>query len=411
MTTELNPSAAGAGDGADTAAPDAPGADLPTPVFDDVIVDLTADHPALVEIPPDEGAPVPTGPTPWSEGPSRGAAMARSAGRIAAAIAGALVIFGFFTMLKGVNPITAYRDMIVSSFGDWKSIGEILIRSAPIILAALAVTVPARAGLLNVGGEGQLLIGGVAAAGVSIALGPDASPVLGMVLMVVAAMVAGALWAGFAAVLRLWVGINESVTTLLMNYIALDVLLYLIYEPWKDKAGSGQPATKALPVGERLPLLGTSRVHVGIIIALVVAVVMAVVLKRTSWGFRLGVVGGNAEAARRAGLRVGVLLISAMAIGGALAGLGGWVQLAGAEFKLRPGFIATYGYIGFLASWLGKHKPLPVVGAALLLSAIAIGGDSLQLDAKLPAATVNILMALLLLAVFGFSRSKKDVPA
>lgn len=386
-----------------------PGSDLEPPVFDDVMVDLTAEHPQLVEIPADEGAPTAT-PAAASE-PSPLVGWARTTGRVALALAGALVIFGAFTAMKGVNPITAYREMFVSTFTDWKSAGEILIRGAPIVLAALAVAVPARAGLINVGGEGQLLIGGVAAAGVSILLGPDAAPALAMVLMIVGAMVAGAAWAGLAAVLRLWVGINESVTTLLMNYIALDVLLYLIYEPWKDKAGSGQPATKALPVGERLPLLGTSRVHVGIIIALVAAVVVAVVLKRTSWGFRLGVVGGNAEAARRAGLGVGVLLISAMAIGGALAGLGGYVQLAGTEFKLRPGFIATYGYIGFLASWLARHKPLPVAGAALLLSALAIGGDSLQLDAKLPAATVNILMALLLLAVFGFSRSKKAVPA
>lgn len=162
-------------------------------------------------------------------------------------------------------------------------------------------------------------------------------------------------------------------------------------------------------MGARLSLLGGSRVHIGIVIALVITVVMALVLSRTSWGFRLGVVGGNAEAARRAGLRVGMLLVTAMAVGGALAGLGGLTQLAGTEFKLRPGFLLGYGYIGFLASWLAKHKPIPVAGAALLLSAITIGGDSLQLDSKLPAATVNILMALVLLAVFGFSASRKAV--
>ena len=130
------------------------------------------------------------------------------------------------------------------------------------------------------------------------------------------------------------------------------------------------------------------------------------VLKKTSWGFRLRVTGGNPEAARRAGMRVGALLLSAMLVGGALAGLGGLAQYAGSEFKLRPGFCATYGYLGFLASWLAGHKPIAVAGSAILLSAIAIGGDSLQIDAGLPAASVNILIALVLLAMFGLRKRK-----
>jgi simple sugar transport system permease protein len=120
-------------------------------------------------------------------------------------------------------------------------------------------------------------------------------------------------------------------------------------------------------------------------------------------------VGGNPEAARQAGLRVGVLLLTAMLVGGALAGLGGFTQLAGVEHKLRPGFLLTYGYIGFLASWLARHHPVRVALAATLLAAIAVGGDSLQLDSALPAASVNVLMALVLLGVFGWGARKKAV--
>ncbi|MEZ5143278.1 MAG: ABC transporter permease [Acidimicrobiales bacterium] len=366
-----------------------------------------ADAEALHGVDESVNAPLPPAPEA-SEERTGLPSWARTTGRVVVAVVGALALFGLITALKGVNPFTAYADMFGSTFSSPSKIGEIFVRGTPIILAALAVAIPARAGLVNVGGEGQLVIGGVAAAGVALAL-PDLPGSVLLVLMIVAAMVAGALWAAVAALLRLWVNINESVTTLLMNYIAVDVMLFLIYDPWKDKAGSGQPATPALPVGARLSLLGSSRVHIGIIIALVITVIVALVLSRTSWGFRLGVVGGNAEAARRAGLRVGLLLVTAMAVGGALAGLGGLTQLAGTEFKLRPGFLLGYGYIGFLASWLARHKPLPVAGAALLLSAITIGGDSLQLDSKLPAATVNILMALVLLAVFGFSASRKAV--
>ncbi len=297
--------------------------------------------------------------------------------------------------------------MFVSTFTSWDSIAGIVVRSTPIILAGLAVTVPARAGLINVGGEGQMIIGGICAMGVSLAVNGSLPGGLTLVLMVLAAAVGGAAWSLIAAALRQYMNISESVTTLLLNYVALDLMFFLIYDRWKDPNGTGQPTTRALPVSERLSLIGWGRVHTGLFIALGAAAIIAVVFRSTSWGFRLRVVGGNAEAARRSGLKVGMLLLSAMAVGGALAGLGGLTQLAGAEFKLRPGFIATYGYIGFLASWLGRHRPMYVVLASLLLSSIAISGDSLQLDSQLPAASVNILMSLILLMVFGFGTKRK----
>ena len=154
-------------------------------------------------------------------------------------------------------------------------------------------------------------------------------------------------------------------TTLLLNYLALNLMLFLIYDPWKDTNGSGQPVTRALFTAERLPLIGTSDVHWGLFIAIVAAAAVWWVLRSTRWGFQLRVVGGNTEAARRAGLSVGFLLVSAMFVGGALAGLGGFTQLAGAEFKLRSGFLVTYGYIAFLASWLARHRPIQVARGRL----------------------------------------------
>jgi simple sugar transport system permease protein len=354
----------------------------------------------------DAGSPEPAVTAPEPDA-GRRRELRDGAVRVAVALAGSLGLFAVLMLVKGVNPITAYADMVSSTFTDKTSLGGILVRATPLVLAALAVAVPARAGLINVGGEGQLIMGGIAAMGVSLALGGSAPGPLTLVLMGVAAMVAGGLWSALAAVLRLGVGISESVSTLLLNYVALDLMYFLIYERWKDREGSGQPATRALETGERLPLLGDSRVHLGLLIAVVAAVVIFAVFRTTSWGFRLRVVGGNPEAARRAGLKVGTLLVTSMLVGGALAGLGGFTQLAGAEFKLRSGFIVGYGYIAFLASWLARHKPLGVIGSCVLLSAIAIGGDSLQLDAGLPAAGVNVLMALLLLGVFGFGRKRE----
>lgn len=332
--------------------------------------------------------------------------LARGAGRLALAYAGALVLFGAFVLTKGANPLEVYGDMWRSTVLNGTSLGQVLVKASPLILAGLAVAVPARAGLVNVGGEGQVIMGAVGAGGVALALDGTLSGGVMVVVMMLAAALAGGLWAALAGVLRLTVRVNEAITTLLLNYVAIDLLLYLIYQPWKDMNGSGQPASRQLAVAARLPLLGTSRVHAGFVIAIVATAVIFALLRWTSWGFRLRVVGGNAEAARRAGLPVSRLLLSAMVVGGALAGLGGMVHFAGAEFKLRPGITLNFGYIAFLAAWLARHEPVKVAGAAVLLALIAIGGDSLQLDSGLPAAAVNVLMGLVLVAVMGRGRTR-----
>jgi general nucleoside transport system permease protein len=354
---------------------------------------------ALAVAPPTDDVPFVQLPTSSRKTPRR-----LAVGPLIGAVA-ALAIFAIFILIKRHNPATVYFDMVRSTLTDRASWGDIAIRACPLILGALAVTVPARAGLVNVGGEGQLLFGGLAGMGVALAL--DGRLVSGptLVLMALGAAAGGATLAAVAVALRLWVGINEAVTTLLLNYIALNAQRFLIFDRWKDTKGSGQPATRPLTDAERLPLLG-GRVHAGIVISLVAVMVVGLLLVRSRWGFRLRVVGGNAEAARRAAFSVRRLLTSAMITGGALAGLGGFAQLAGAEFTLRQGFLATYGYTAFLASWLGRHKPVRVLFAAIVLAALAVGGDSLQIDSKLPAASVNVLMALVLLGAFGSARRK-----
>jgi simple sugar transport system permease protein len=277
--------------------------------------------------------------------------------------------------------------------------GDVLVRATPFVLAGLAVAIPARAGMVNVGGEGQIVIGAVAAAGVGLALDQDASGALVIVLMLLAAGLAGAVWSALAALMRTALKVPEAITTLLLNYVAFDVMLYLIYDAWKDPKGTGQPTSRPLAEGAQLPIIFGSRVHLGIVFAAVAAAFIWFALNRTGWGFRLRVVGGNGEAARRAGLPVNRLMISAMAAGGALGGIAGMVHFAGAEFSLRQGMTAGFGYTAFLASWLGRHQPLKVVVGSLLLAFLAVGGSSLQIDSNLPAATVNVLMALVLLAV------------
>jgi simple sugar transport system permease protein len=332
----------------------------------------------------------------------RALVIGRAVGRYAIAYAAALVIFGAIVLVKGANPVTTLVDMVHATL-DTKSMGDVLVRTAPYLLAALAVAVPARAGLVNVGGEGQIIMGCVGAAAAARWLDGDVSGAIVIAAMMLAAALAGAIWAGIAGGLRVGLRIPEAITTLLLNYVALDVMLYLIYDPWKDASGTGQPTSKPLTKGSELPTFhfGEGTAHIGIIVAAVAAVAVWLLLRSTSWGFTLRVVGGNGDAAKRAGLPVGRLLLSAMLVGGALAGLAGMVHFAGSEYKLRTGMTAGFGYTAFLASWLGRHHPLKVVLGAALLAFLAIGGTSLQLDAGLPAATVNVLMALVLLAVLG----------
>jgi ABC-type uncharacterized transport system permease subunit len=326
--------------------------------------------------------------------------------RWGAALFGAFLIFSVLLITKGSNPLQVYSDAWTSTFARQQSLEDIIIKMSPFVLAALAVVVPARAGMSNVGGEGQVIIGAVAACGTALALGDKVSGGLLIALMIVTSMLAGAFWAGIAGAMRLILKVNEAVSTLLLNYVALDVLLFLIYQPWRANP-TGQPATRELVGAAKLPLLGTSSIHIGIVIALIAVLVVWILLTFTTWGFRLSVVGGNAEAARRAGMPVAKLLLSALLVGGALAGLAGMVHFAGVEYKLRPGFGSQIGYTAFLASWLARHRPIPVIIACFVFAALTVAGDSLQLDAGLPAATVNILTGLILVAVLGWTSSKR----
>jgi simple sugar transport system permease protein len=289
-----------------------------------------------------------------------------------------LGLFGVFVASQKANPFGVYQSLLDSSILSTGSVPAVLVRAVPIALAALAVSVPARAGLVNVGGEGQLIIGAVAATGVGVALGQHVPGPMGWVAMAV--------------------GANEAVTTLLMNFVANDIMLYLLYQPWKDPTGGGQPESRPLTSNEVLPRVFGSSVNLGVIVALVVAMGVYVVLKRSGWGFALRVVGGNQEAARRAGLPVKTLMVSSMLAGGGLAGLGGMLYLAGTQLQLLPGGTLDYGYIAFLAAFLGRHDPLKVVLSALLFSAIAVGAPGLQLNYGFDGNVVDVLLALIVCA-------------
>lgn len=323
---------------------------------------------------------------------------------VTGAYVASLGVFAVIAAIEGANPFTVFHSMLGSALFNNGSFEQTLLRAIPICLAALAVAVPARAGLVNVGGEGQLIVGAVAATGIGVDIGASVPGVVSWVAMIAGGALAGAVWAGIAGVLRIRLGVNEAVTTLLLNFIANDILLYLTYQPWKDPAGLGQPQSKPLAIQAQLPVIFGSQLNIGVIITVVAVGVVWYAVKRTGWGFAIRVTGGNPAAAQRAGLKVPGLMLSAMVAGGALAGIGGALNLAGVETMLRPDITLTFGYVAFLASFLARHDPFKTALAALLFSAIALSGNGLQISTGLTGTITDILLGLIVLAPLALTK-------
>ncbi|MBO9532133.1 MAG: ABC transporter permease [Solirubrobacteraceae bacterium] len=280
------------------------------------------------------------------------------------------------------------------------SLPDVLIRCCPLLLTALAVTIPARTGLVNVGGEGQFFLGALGAAVVASGLSESTPSLVAIVLIALGGMVFGALWAGLAALLKVASGVNETISTLLLNYVAALIVAYAVTGPLQDPEAANFPIGAPIPDSARLPLIGD--VHVGVIVALVCAVGVSWLLARTRWGFKARAAGGNPIAALRGGLPVASLIVGALLLGGLLAGLGGALEVMGPDGRLRQGLGVGFGFLGFLASWLALHRPGWVVASVVLIASISVGGDSLQIDLSLPATSVYVVTATVLLVVLGW---------
>lgn len=283
---------------------------------------------------------------------------------------------------------------------------DVLIRCCPLLLTALATMIAARTGLVNVGGEGQFAVGAVGAAAFATLLSDSTSGLVGMVVIALGGIAFGALWAGVAALLKIAAGVNETISTLLLNYVATLILAYAVTGPLKDPEAANFPIGAPIPEATRLPEIG--EVHVGVILAVLLAGVIGWLLASTRWGFRARVAGGNPRAALRGGLPVTTLVLIALLVGGGLAGLAGALEIMGPDGRLRQGLGVGFGFLGFLASWLAMHRAGWTLAAVLLIASISVGGDSLQLDLGLPSTSVYVVTAAVLLVVLGLRGSAKE---
>lgn len=327
--------------------------------------------------------------------------------RFGLAIGAAMAVFAVIILLDGTNPLDTIQIMWDSSLGTEFGRNEMLVKLIPFGLCALAVAIPARVGLINVGGEGQFYFGAWAAAGVILYSGAPGWSLIPLAFL--AGAVGGGAWAGLVALLRVKGSVNEAISSLLLNFVAIQFVNYFVYGPWKDPDGPNWPFSAMFPGSAMLPIVWGDRVSAAIVFVLVGLCGMWLILRYTRTGYEARVVGGNPLAAERSGIPVAKYLFWAMVVGGAVAGIAGMAEVTGIQGRLRPGISVNYGYIGFLAAWLGGHRPMGIFLACLLFGAISVGGDGLQLGLDLPGSTVNILMALILFAVLAGRKNRSGV--
>lgn len=309
------------------------------------------------------------------------------------AILAALLVFGIVVWFAGVNPLEVWLLLFKGAFGDWYSWQNTLQRAAPLMLTALCVAIPARAGLVIIGGEGALVLGGLACAGLAQGL-PLPDNLAGTVLVCAAGALAGALWIMLAGWLRQFRGINETISSLLLAYVAIGLFKHLVEGALRDPGSLNKPSTHALSEGLRISGMAGSDVHWGLVIGVVACLVAGLWLRTTPSGFAVRVVGGNPRAAQLVGLPASRLILVACALGGAAAGLAGAIEVAAVHTSANAALIAGYGYAGILVAFIARHHPVAVIPVAVLFGGFGAAGSLLQRRLGLPDASVLVLQGI-----------------
>src|SRR3954447_12543006 len=294
----------------------------------------------------------------------------------------------------GHSPAELLSILISGSVGSNFALQGTLLKSIPLLLTGLSVAIAFRAGVWNIGGEGQFLAG---------ALGAFLAARYGMIAAIAASMIAGAIWASIASAMRLWRNAPEVLTTILLNFIAIHLLGYAVNGPLQEASGK-YPQSDAIPMTSMLPTLGD--LHAGILLAILAAIAAWFLLYRTSEGLRLRASGFNRNAAKWAGVNVDAQLVRAMAISGAMAGLAGGIELLGVTHRLFERFAAGYGYAGIAVALLAQLHPLGTIASAFFFGALTTGAGELQRTAGISSMVATLAQAIVILAMIVFTRRK-----
>ena len=311
------------------------------------------------------------------------------------AIVVAAAIFAVFLLAIGKSPVDFIAYVWRGGFGTAFSLENTLQRSSPLIMTALAVAIPARIGLIMIGGEGALVIGGFAAAALAIPMIGVVPPLITLILMAITAMAVGGFWVGIAGFLRYARGVNETISSLLLTYIGIAIMNFFVEGALRDISNPNKPSTKPLTDAYMVGTIPGTEVHWGIVAGVALCVALYLLIERTTFGFAARVTGGNFRAALAQGLPVGKLIVACSAIAGASAGLAGFFEVAAIQGRANASLAAGYGFTGILVSFLARHNPLVIPPVAILFGGIVAAGGLIQRRMGLPDATVQVLEGLI----------------
>ncbi len=311
----------------------------------------------------------------------------------------ALLASSILLFLYGKSPWVVFGSMLTSAFGSVYGISETLVKATPLMLAALGISLAFRMKLWNIGAEGQIYLGAFAASGVALFHG-QWPPWLLIPMMIGAGMLAGATWAFIPGFLRAYLQVNETLTSLLLNYVAILWVDYICFGPWKDPKGFNFPLTPRFSANAALPTWGDTRVHLGLLVAFIIALVLWFLIKTTRWGFQIRVIGESWNAANYAGMNIRRNIVMVMMLSGALAALAGVFEVAGITHRLQQGLSPGYGYSAIIVAWLARLNPLAIIPMAILFGALLVGGYSVQ-TAGVPFSIALIIQGLILFFLLG----------
>ncbi len=314
------------------------------------------------------------------------------------AVAVALLLGGLLVAALGRSPAQAFNVYIVSQLSDPWALRELVVKATPLIIIGIGLSFCFRASLWNIGAEGQFIAGALLASAIALS-GYGSAPWILPVLLL-AGIVGGALYGLIPAILRVRFGVSEILTSLMLVYVAELLLDYLVRGPWRDPRGFNFPQTKVFPDTATLPMLAEgSRLHLGVLIAVVLVAVTWLVMAKTVFGYRLKVTGDAPRAARFAGFSLNLTTLGVFAISGGLAGLAGIIEVTGQIGQLKPSISPGYGFTAIIVAFLGRLHPVGILAAGLVLALTFIGGEAAQISLKLPFDVTRAFQGLLLFCV------------
>ena len=317
---------------------------------------------------------------------------------IGGSLTASMALFGAFVAAAGADPLEVYHTMYRAAFGSSFSWQNTLVRSAPLMLTALCTALPGYLGLIVIGGEGAMVIGGLAAALAALGM-PNAHPIVVLTGMALVGMVAGGIWLAIGGALRHYRAVNETISSLLLNYIAIAVLNHLVTSIFRDPESLNHPSTHHIGEANMIGAIPGTDIHWGLAFGVIACVVAWFLMHRTVFGFAAQIAGGNVRAARIAGLPVGRLVLIVCCLAGAAGGLAGMVEVAAVQGRANDTLNANYGYTGILVAFVARNNPLAIIPVAVLLGGIRASGGLLQRAHALPDATVLVMQGIIFLVI------------